>query len=82
MLLKHESPEELFLTNSLTMRSQCEKSNSHGSAINLISYMSRGDLSALSDCSLRPLSLLAFAGPVHVTPAATPQGNRPLSLAR
>ena len=48
------------------------------SAINLISYMSRGDLSALKNCSLRPLSLLARAGPVNVTPAATPQGNRPL----
>ena len=81
MLLKHESPEELLLTNSLTMRSQFEKSNSHSSTINLISYMSRGDLSALKICSLRPLSLLARAGPVNVTPAATPQGNRPLSLA-
>ena len=44
--------------------------------------MSRGDLSALESSKLRPLSLLARAGPVSVTPAATPQGHRPLSLAR
>ena len=36
--------------------------------------LSRGDLSALCDCSLRPLSLLARAGLVNVTPAAAPQG--------
>ena len=44
--------------------------------------LSRGDLSALESSKLRPLSLLARAGPVKFTPAAIPQGNRPLFLAR
>ena len=64
------------------MGSQFENLVSHSSAVNLILSVSHGVLSDLKSCNLRPLSLLALAGPVNVTPAATPQGHRPLSLKR